>query len=150
MSNFGNEIVYQAVQQDNWWLNGGGWLVLALVNAGLAEQKNRSRWNWFVISLFLGPVATFLIVVWAPVTQPPLELRNPFEKADGRYLTLALLSLLITAGALTFLVAGQTWYTWWISGVGAVAVVVFFLLFLRARAKRMAARAHAYAASDER
>lgn len=51
----------------NTWLAGsGGWLVLALVNAGLAEQKNRSRWNWFLLSILLGPIATFLIVVWAP------------------------------------------------------------------------------------
>ncbi|QPZ38731.1 hypothetical protein [Paramicrobacterium chengjingii] len=51
----------------NTWLAGsGGWLALALVNAGLAEQKNRSRWNWFLLSIILGPIATFLIVVWAP------------------------------------------------------------------------------------
>ncbi|MGV8977208.1 MAG: hypothetical protein ACOH17_04120 [Cellulomonas sp.] len=40
---------------------------LALVNAGLAQTKGRSRWNWFLLSLLLGPVATFLIVVWEPV-----------------------------------------------------------------------------------
>ncbi|WP_349904240.1 hypothetical protein [Parafrigoribacterium humi] len=43
---------------------GTAWLALALVNAGLAEQKNRSRWIWFLVSLILGPVATFFIVVW--------------------------------------------------------------------------------------
>ncbi|MEO7122257.1 MAG: hypothetical protein ABI400_03895 [Lacisediminihabitans sp.] len=42
----------------------GFWLTLALINAGLAEQKNRSRWTWFLVSLILGPIATFLIVVW--------------------------------------------------------------------------------------
>ena len=40
-----------------------GWGTLSLINAGLAETKNRSGGNWFVISLFLGPIATFLIVV---------------------------------------------------------------------------------------
>jgi hypothetical protein len=45
---------------------GAWWGSLALVNAGLAQTKGRSRWYWFVISLFLGPLATFLIVVWAP------------------------------------------------------------------------------------
>jgi hypothetical protein len=40
-----------------------GWGTLSLINAGLAQSKNRSRGNWFVISLFLGPIATFLIVV---------------------------------------------------------------------------------------
>ncbi|ROQ41113.1 hypothetical protein EDF46_0484 [Frondihabitans sp. PhB188] len=41
-----------------------GWLTLALINAGLAESKSRSRWRWFVASLFIGPLATALIVVW--------------------------------------------------------------------------------------
>ncbi|MDO5736803.1 MAG: hypothetical protein Q4P15_10045 [Propionibacteriaceae bacterium] len=45
---------------------GGGWFVLSLINAGLAEQKNRSRLNWFLISLLIGPFATFLIVVMRP------------------------------------------------------------------------------------
>ncbi|SEN30652.1 MULTISPECIES: hypothetical protein [Cryobacterium] len=143
MTNFVSEIVNQTPQQSDWWLNGGGWFVLALVNAGLAEQKNRSRWNWFVVSLFLGPIATFLIVVWEPVTQPSLELRNPITSADGRYLTLALLTLVVTAGAVLFAVLGQTWYMWVASGVGAAALVVFLVLFRRARAKRMLARAHA-------
>ncbi|MDA3146098.1 hypothetical protein JSO19_01745 [Leucobacter sp. UCMA 4100] len=39
------------------------WFTLALINAGLAESKNRSRLNWFLISLLLGPVATLMIVV---------------------------------------------------------------------------------------
>lgn len=36
---------------------------LALINAGLAEQKGRSRLIWFLISLIAGPLATLLIVV---------------------------------------------------------------------------------------
>jgi hypothetical protein len=44
-----------------------GWGTLALINAGLAETKNRSRWNWFLISLLAGPIATLLIVVWKPL-----------------------------------------------------------------------------------
>ena len=36
---------------------------LALVNAGLAQGKNRSGLAWFLLSLVLGPVATLLIVV---------------------------------------------------------------------------------------
>ena len=49
---------------------GAWWASLTLVNAGLAQSKGRSGWTWWVLSLFLGPVATFLIVVWAPVTKP--------------------------------------------------------------------------------
>jgi hypothetical protein len=41
-----------------------GWGTLALLNAGLAESKGRSRLNWFLLSILLGPIATFLIVVW--------------------------------------------------------------------------------------
>mgnify|MGYP001224211056 CR=1 FL=1 len=40
-----------------------GWFTLALINAGLAQGKNRSDGVWFLISLLLGPIATFLIVV---------------------------------------------------------------------------------------
>lgn len=40
-----------------------GWGTLALINAGLAQGKNRSGTNWFLASLLLGPVATLLLVV---------------------------------------------------------------------------------------
>lgn len=43
---------------------GGG--TLTLINAGLAQAKGRSGLLWWVASLFLGPVATFLIVVPKP------------------------------------------------------------------------------------
>lgn len=39
-----------------------GWGTLALINAGLAQGKNRGGLNWFLLSLLLGPIATFLIV----------------------------------------------------------------------------------------
>jgi hypothetical protein len=44
-----------------------GWGALALINAGLAQTKRRSGLAWFLASLILGPVATFLIVVLDPV-----------------------------------------------------------------------------------
>ena len=40
-----------------------GWGTLALINAGLAQGKGRSGLNWFLLSIFLGPIATFFIVV---------------------------------------------------------------------------------------
>ena len=40
-----------------------GWGTLSLINAGLAQGKGRSGLAWFLISLLLGPIATFLIVV---------------------------------------------------------------------------------------
>jgi len=44
-----------------------GWGTLALINAGLAQGKHRSGLAWFFVSLLLGPIATFLIVVLKPV-----------------------------------------------------------------------------------
>jgi len=40
-----------------------GWGTLTLINAGLAQSKGRGGLIWWLISLFLGPIATFLIVV---------------------------------------------------------------------------------------
>jgi hypothetical protein len=40
-----------------------GWGTLALINAGLAQGKNLSGLGFFVLSLFLGPVATFILVL---------------------------------------------------------------------------------------
>ena len=36
---------------------------LSLINAGLAQGKRRSGLAWWLISVLLGPIATFLIVV---------------------------------------------------------------------------------------
>lgn len=44
-----------------------GWGTLSLVNAGLAQGKMRSGLLWWLFSLLLGPLATFLIVVLPPV-----------------------------------------------------------------------------------
>ena len=40
-----------------------GWGSLALINAGLAQGKNRSGLFFFLISLLLGPIATLIIVL---------------------------------------------------------------------------------------
>ena len=39
-----------------------GWFTLSLINAGLAQSKGRSGLLWWLISLFLGPICTLLIV----------------------------------------------------------------------------------------
>lgn len=44
-----------------------GWFTLALINAGLAQGKGRSGLAWWLGSLFLGPVATLLLVLQDPV-----------------------------------------------------------------------------------
>ena len=53
-----------------------GWGTLAMINAGLAQAKNRSGLAWFLASLFLGPIATLLIVV--------LDKLEPISPRDGR------------------------------------------------------------------
>ena len=40
-----------------------GWGTLALINAGLAQGKNRSGLLWFLLSLLIGPLATLIIVL---------------------------------------------------------------------------------------
>jgi hypothetical protein len=40
-----------------------GWGTLSLINAGLAQSKGRSGLVWWLLSLILGPIATFFIVV---------------------------------------------------------------------------------------
>ena len=41
-----------------------GWGTLALINAGIAQGKNRSGFGWFFVSIVLGPIATLLLVVF--------------------------------------------------------------------------------------
>jgi hypothetical protein len=52
-----------------------GWGTLTLINAGLAQAKGRSGLAWWLFSLFLGPLATFLIVV-LPAIPPITAYRN--------------------------------------------------------------------------
>ncbi len=56
------------------WASGGapyfvGWGTLALINAGLAQGKNRKGWLWFLLSLLLGPVVTLVLVLLPKVRQ---------------------------------------------------------------------------------
>ena len=46
---------------DNQYFVGLG--TLALINAGLAKSMRRSSGAWFLASVFLGPIATFLLVI---------------------------------------------------------------------------------------
>lgn len=39
-----------------------GWGTLALINAGLAQGKNRTGLNWFLLSLLSGPLATLVLL----------------------------------------------------------------------------------------
>ena len=55
------------VQHFSIWAEGApwfaGWGTLALINAALAQGKNRRGLLWFLLSLLLGPLATLLLVL---------------------------------------------------------------------------------------
>ena len=40
-----------------------GWGTLTLINAGLAQGKQKSGLLWFLLSIFLGPLATLILVM---------------------------------------------------------------------------------------
>ncbi len=44
-----------------------GWGTLALINAALAQGKNRSGLLWFALSLLGGPLITLLLVLMPKV-----------------------------------------------------------------------------------
>ncbi|MBP1324926.1 hypothetical protein JOF28_000158 [Leucobacter exalbidus] len=71
---------------DNYLPMSGFWFTLALVNAGLAEQKDRSRWSWFLISLLVGPLATLMIVAWdrPDPDRERLVLNLPWTRLDRK------------------------------------------------------------------
>ena len=62
-----------------------GWGTLALINAAIAQSKNRGAAVWLVGSLFLGPVATALLVLLPKFEATPegLEREKRVEKVLG-------------------------------------------------------------------
>ncbi len=48
-----------------------GWGALALITAGIAQGKNRSGLNWFLLTLLFGPFATFLLVIMEKLPPQP-------------------------------------------------------------------------------
>ncbi|MFA7555575.1 MAG: antitermination protein NusB [Spongiibacteraceae bacterium] len=46
-----------------------GWGSLALINAVLAQSKNRSGLIWFLISLVVGPLATLALAFLGKVAE---------------------------------------------------------------------------------
>ena len=46
-----------------------GWGTLSLINAGLAQSKGRSGFLWWLDTIFIGLIATLLIVVLPKIPQ---------------------------------------------------------------------------------
>ncbi|WP_174775435.1 hypothetical protein [Cryobacterium frigoriphilum] len=153
MSFISQIIVETADSSTNWTLNGWGWFALALVNAGLAEQKNRSRLAWFLGSLVLGPIATALIVMMARPADDPVEPLRPFTDKADRYFSLAGVISILTLGVALLTLLGTTWYHW-VGGAAAASVgvalsVVCVVRYQRARSESRAAAREAASQAPE-
>lgn len=63
-----------------------GWGTLALINAGLAQGRNRSGLGWFIASLFVGPLAILIIVLLEKGTpsDDALDRKKHFNLLDLR------------------------------------------------------------------
>jgi hypothetical protein len=78
------------------------WFTLSLINAGLAQSKGRSGASWWLVSLFIGPLATFLIVA-SPAVEPGTQ--------EGRMtrmqaVIIGAIVVVVLAGILGLLAAG--------------------------------------------
>ncbi|PIJ11121.1 hypothetical protein BMH32_07855 [Leucobacter sp. OLJS4] len=103
---------------DGWQQGGWGWFALALVNAGLAEQKNRSRLNWFLLSLLLGPFATAYIVMTAKPEASTAAGPTVIEPHMGLWVMGV---LLLGGGVISGMFALATPWLWFVA-VGCVAL----------------------------
>ena len=115
-----------------WFLNGGAWFALAFINAGLAEQKGRGRLIWFIISLFVGPLATAVIVIRAKVPAAPVAKLHPLTVAVDRYIVLACIFLTVALGLLIIALGNGYWAFWTLAGVAFALFVWMTVLFWRA------------------
>ncbi len=106
------------------------WIALAVANAQLAARKNRSRLNWFIVSLFIGPLATILVRVWPRVPES-----GSTEWTSGQLVSggaVALVGALVCAGAAVGLNGGFA--LWCLCGFYLVGAGAFTWLYARGRA----------------
>jgi hypothetical protein len=127
----------ERMDPQTWGTGGGAWFVLALVNAGLAEQKNRSRLRWFVVSLLLGPLATAFIVVWPRVERDwrndPVMTLNIVRDVRDRWilaLAVALLAALVVV-VTTLFTRDAVLCVVSLGGVIALAIALTWLLHVK-------------------
>jgi uncharacterized membrane protein YdbT with pleckstrin-like domain len=70
-----------------------GWGTLALINAAIAQSKNRRGSTWLIASLFLGPVATAILVLLPKYEPTPESIER--EHAIERFLKVVNISLVV-------------------------------------------------------
>ncbi len=108
------------------------WLLLAVLNALWARGMNRSGMNWFVISLFVGPLATILIRVWPRLPESGQPSWTSAQLVSGGVVALtgasvcAWVALELSGGILL----------WTSCALYLVGAAVFGWLFVRERAER--------------
>jgi len=76
--------------QENFTL---GWGTLALINAAIAQSKNRRGSTWLIASLFLGPLATALLVLLPKYEATPERIER--EQAIERVLKIVNIALVV-------------------------------------------------------
>jgi hypothetical protein len=81
-----------------------GWFSLSLINAGLAQGKGRSGLKWWLASIFLGPFATFLIVILPP---PDLDPEAPQGALSPILIVVLAAVVLLALGLLAFVRFGS-------------------------------------------
>jgi hypothetical protein len=82
------------------------WFTLSLVNAGLAQSKGRSGLNWWLVSLFIGPLATLVIVAW-PSSEPGADSVPPGRMTRSQAVVIAVVVVLVVAGIAALAAAGS-------------------------------------------
>lgn len=82
------------------------WFTLSLINAGLAQSKGRSGGNWWLLSLLLGPFATFLIVA-GPALPPKEPADEVMSRTRATIVGLAaVIAIVATVGLIVFFTGG--------------------------------------------
>jgi len=95
--------------QEQYVTGGTAWFTLSLINAGLAQSKGRSGLNWWFASLFLGPVATLLIVAWPRAGEVPGPGRPPgtMDRQQAVIIAVGIVVVIaLVSGLATFFGAG--------------------------------------------
>ena len=78
-----------------------GWGTLALINAAIAQMKNRNAAGWLVGSLVMGPLATALLVLFPKLEMTPetLERVKKNEKLTTIVLTVVVIIMAVALAA---------------------------------------------------
>jgi len=93
--------------QDQYVSLSAAWFTLSLINAGLAQSKRRSGLNWWFVSLFIGPLATLLIVAWPPGEVGAQPAPGTMGRSQAILIGLGILLIAVVIIGLTTLAGGR-------------------------------------------